>query len=103
LLTTHSIVAILSIAELAEAIGAKTGVPPIRRANIMSLVVCVFPFVLPYMIPVMLMANTTQSGVSYGLEAVSPLQAGLHNLMAWALLLMLLLALLGYGRKRQSS
>jgi len=102
LLTTHSIVAILSIAELAEAIGAKTGVPPIRRANIMSLVVCVFPFVLPYMIPVMLMANTTQSGASYGLEAVSPLQAGLHNLMAWALLLMLLLALLGYGRKRQS-
>lgn len=102
LLTTHSIVAILSIAELAEETGGKMGVPPIRRANIMSLVVCVFPFILPYMIPVMLMANTTQSGAAYGLEAVRPLQAGMYNFMAWALLLMLLGVLLGYGRKKSN-
>ena len=102
LLTTHSIVAILTVAEFAEKTGARMGIPGIRRANIMSLMVCVFPFTLPYMIPVILMANTTSSGEPYGISAISPLQAGIYNFMAWGLLLMLVFLLLGYGRKKES-
>jgi len=102
LLTTHSIVAILMVAEFANQTGERMGISPKRRANILSLVVCVFPFLLPYFIPVILMANTTASGEAYGIPAVAPLQAGLYNFLAWALGGMALLAvLLGYGRERE--
>lgn len=100
LLTTHSIVAILTVAEFANKTGAERKLPAIRRANILSLVVCVFPFLLPYFIPVILMANTTSSGADFGIPAVSPLEAGLYNFVAWGLLGMAILAILfGYGRK----
>jgi Na+/H+ antiporter NhaC len=100
LLTTHSIVAILTVAEFAEKTGERMHISAIRRSNIMSLVVCFFPFTLPYMIPVILMANTTSSGEPYGISPVSPLNAGLYNFMAWGLLLMLIMLLFGYGRKK---
>ncbi len=99
LLTTHSIVAILTVAEFANKTGEKMAISPIRRANILSLVVCVFPFLLPYFIPVILMANTTASGKEFGVPTVSPLQAGLHNFIAWALLLMAILTI-GFGSKK---
>lgn len=100
LLTTHSIVAILMVAEFANTTGEKMGVPPVRRTNILSLVVCVFPFLLPYFIPVILMANTTQSGAEFGVPAVTPLQVGLHNFISWALLGMALMAVVfGFGRR----
>jgi len=99
LLTTHSVVAILMVAEFANKTGEKRQILPQRRANILSLVVCVFPFLLPYFIPVILMANTTNSGAEFGIPAVAPLEAGLYNFVAWGLLLMTLLTLLfGYGR-----
>ena len=99
LLTTHSVVAILMVAEFANKTGEKQHILPQRRANILSLVVCVFPFLLPYFIPVILMANTTSSGAEFGIPAVAPLEAGLYNFVAWGLLLMTLLTLLfGYGR-----
>jgi Na+/H+ antiporter NhaC len=99
LLTTHSIVAILTVAEFANKTGEKLDIAPIRRANVLSLVVCVFPFLLPYFIPVILMANTTSSGQDFGIEPVPPLQAGLYNFVAWALLGVLLIVLLtGFGR-----
>lgn len=85
LLTTHSIVAILMVAEFARQTGEKQGITPIRRANILSMVVCVFPFLFPYFIPVILMANTTNSGKSFGIEQVSPLQAGMYNFISWGL------------------
>ena len=100
LLTTHSIVAILMVAEFANKTGEQMAIPAKRRANILSLVVCVFPFLLPYFIPVILMANATASGAEFGVPAVSPLQVGLHNFIAWALLGMSLAAVLGgFGRK----
>lgn len=100
LLTTHSVVAILMVAEFANKTGEKMGILPQRRANILSLVVCVFPFLLPYFIPVILMANTTNSGAEFGIPPVSPLEAGLYNFVAWGLLLMVILVLLfGYGGK----
>lgn len=85
LLTTHSIVAILMVTDFTRQTGEKQGIDPIRRANILSMVVCVFPFLLPYFIPVILMANTTNSGKPFDIGAVSPLQAGLHNFISWGL------------------
>ena len=101
LLTTHSIVAILMVAEFANTTGKKMGIAPQRRANILSLVVCVFPFLLPYFIPVILMANTTTSGSELGVASVSPLATGMHNFVAWGLLGMVFLTLVfGVGRTR---
>ncbi|MDP4710913.1 MAG: hypothetical protein NWR67_07780 [Saprospiraceae bacterium] len=100
LLTTHSIVAILMVTEFARHTGEKMGLSPVRRANILSMVVCVFPFLLPYFIPVILMANTSSSGADFGVAPVNTLQAGLFNFVAWGLLIMLLLTIVGaYGRK----
>ena len=99
LLTCHSIVAILTVGEYARETGEKIGLHRYRRANLLSLVVCTFPFILPYFIPVILMANTTSSGMEYGIPPVSPLQTGLHNFISWALLAMVLFAVIsGYGR-----
>ncbi len=99
LLTCHSIVAILTVGEFARQTGEKIGIHRYRRANLLSLVVCTFPFLLPYFIPVILMANTTSSGSSYNIPPVSPLQTGLHNFTSWALLAMVLIAVIaGYGR-----
>jgi len=100
LLTTHSIVAILMVAEFARQTGEKQGITPIRRANILSMVVCVFPFLFPYFIPVILMANTTNSGKSFGIEQVSPLQAGMHNFISWGLAIITIGSLLWKNKKQ---
>lgn len=104
LLTTHSIVAILMVSEFANKTGEKSNIHPIRRANILSLTTCVFPFLLPYFIPTILVANTTASGQEYGIPSVAPLQAGMYNFVAWALLLILILVIFfSYGRKTDRS
>ena len=101
LLTTHSIVAILMLAEFSKESGEKLGIASVRRANILSMVVCVFPFLLPYFIPVILMANTSNSGQDFGIPAVNALETGLHNFLAWGLLIMvLILVIFGWGRKK---
>lgn len=101
LLTTHSIVAILMVADFANQTGEKMGISPTRRANLLSLVVCVFPFLLPYFIPVILMANTTATGAEYGIPPVTPLQAGLYNFVSWALLGMTIFVVgLGLGSRK---
>ncbi len=102
LLTTHSIVAILTVGEFVRKTGKKAGVEKLRRANLLSLIVCVFPFLLPYFIPVILMANATTAGVESGTPSVSPLAVGLHNFVAWGLLMMTAIALFfGFGRKSE--
>ncbi len=99
LLACHSIVAILTVGEFSRLIGEEKSIHRYRRANLLSLSVSVYPFILPYFIPVILMANTTASGVSYGISPVSPLQTGIHNFFSWAILLVLFVALVfGYGR-----
>ncbi len=99
LMTTHSVVAILMVADFANKTGERMGIAPRRRANLLSLFVCVFPFLLPYFIPVILMANTTNSGADFGIAPVAPLQAGLYNFVAWGLAVMAVLAVaFGYGR-----
>jgi Na+/H+ antiporter NhaC len=98
-LTCHSIVAILTVGEFTRETGEKVGLHRYRRANLLSLVVCTFPFILPYFIPVILMANTTSSGAAYGIPLVSPIQTGLHNFTSWAILAMVIVAVVtGFGR-----
>ncbi|MDW7760652.1 MAG: Na+/H+ antiporter NhaC family protein [Acidobacteriota bacterium] len=101
LVTCHSIVAVLTVGPFARRIGESMGISPTRRANLLSLSVSTYPFLLPYFIPVILTANATRSGAPFGIEAVSPLQTGLFNIYSWALLAVLAAALfLGYGRAR---
>ena len=103
LLTTHSIVAILMVTDFSRKTGEQLGVSNIRRANLLSLVACVIPFVLPYFIPVILMANMTNTGQEFDIPAVSPLEVGLYNFMSWGLLLMALVTLLfGWGRNQMT-
>ena len=99
LLTTHSIVAILMVTDFTKKTGERLGVSSIRRANLLSLIACIFPFLLPYFIPVILMANMTSTGQEYDIPQVSPVDIGLHNFMSWGLLLMTLITLL-IGRRR---
>lgn len=101
LLTTHSIVAILMVTDFTKKTGGQLGVSKIRRANLLSLIACIFPFVLPYFIPVILMANMTNTGQEYDIPQVSPLEVGLYNFMSWGLLLMTLISLIfGWGRNK---
>ena len=101
LLTTHSIVAILMVTDFSNKTGEKFGVAKTRRANLLSLVACIFPFLLPYFIPVILMANMTNSGQEFGIAQVSPLQVGLYNFMSWGLLIIALVAIfLGFGKTK---
>lgn len=99
LLTTHSVVAILTVGGLTKELGERFGVGRFRRANLLDVTVCTYPFLLPYMIPTVLAASTTL-GHGEGVSSVSPLQAGLHNFHSWALLAVVLLAVFGgYGRR----
>lgn len=101
LLTTHSVVALLTVGDLARRTGERFGVAPYRRANLLDVTVCTWPFLLPYCIPTILAASTTVAGEGFGMPRVSPLDAGLANLHSWGLLAMVLLAVTtGYGRRR---
>ncbi|RRQ48096.1 hypothetical protein DZC72_10215 [Maribacter algicola] len=99
LLTTHSIVAILMVADFTKKTGERLGVSKIRRANLLSLIACIFPFIIPYFIPVILMANMTKTGQEYDIPQVSPLEVGLFNFMSWGLLIMTVITLIfGWGK-----
>ncbi|MEM1338940.1 MAG: Na+/H+ antiporter NhaC family protein [Bacteroidota bacterium] len=101
LLTTHSIVAILMVTDFTKKTGERLGLSTIRRANLLSLIACIFPFVLPYFIPVILMANMTNTGEAYDIPSVSPIDIGLHNFMSWGLLVMTMITFLtGWGRAK---
>jgi Na+/H+ antiporter NhaC len=100
LLTTHSIVAMLSVGEMAKRTGAAAGLSPYRRANLLDMTVCTWPFLLPYCVPTILASSSSGAGAPYGLPRVSPLQAGLYNTYSWALFLAVILAVAtGYGRR----
>lgn len=103
ILTTHSIVAILMVSDFSNKTGKKLVVSKIRRANLLSLIACVFPFLLPYFIPVILMANMTSSGEEFGIAQVSPLEVGLYNFMSWGLLVVVLLSVFfGFGKYKNN-
>jgi len=100
LLTTHSVVALLAVGPFARRVGSHFGLAPCRRANILDATVCTWPFLLPYCIPTILAAGTSASGEAVGMPRISPLQAGLYNFHSWALLAMVMVAIVtGYGRR----
>jgi len=104
LLTTHSVVAILTTGKFAREVGGASGLSAYRRANILDVTVCTYPFLLPFFIPTILAASMTTSGMDLGMPPQSPLIAGLFNFHSWALLAVVLLAVTtGFGRAEDSS
>ncbi|MDA8017541.1 MAG: hypothetical protein MPN21_08845 [Thermoanaerobaculia bacterium] len=99
LVTTHSVVALLAVGRSVRETGRRFGISPERRANILDVTVCTYPFLLPYCIPTVFAASTTSSGSDFGMPVLSALPVGLANFHSWALLLVILVAVLtGWGR-----
>jgi Na+/H+ antiporter NhaC len=104
LLTTHSIVAILTVGRFTQKTGERFGISRYRRANLLDITVCVFPFVLPYMIPTILAASITASGEGFGMPRLTPFAAGAFNFHSFALFAVMLFAIAsGFGRDRRLS
>jgi len=102
LLTTHSVVAVLVTGPFARETGARFGLSRFRRANLLDLTVCTWPFLLPWFLPPILAASTTRDAAAFGMPPLAPASIGLHNTYAWALVVVVLLAVAtGYGRDRE--
>jgi Na+/H+ antiporter NhaC len=94
------VVAILAVGDYARRAGEAAGIPPYRRANLLDLAVCTWPFLLPYFLPTILMSAATASGEATGMARVSALDVGMFNFYSWGLLVMIGIAVgLGYGRE----
>lgn len=89
LFTTHSIVAMLAIGAFARETGQRFGLSAYRRANLLDVTVCTYPFLLPYFLPTILMSSATGSGGEFGMPRLSPLDVGLFNVYSWGLLAMI--------------
>lgn len=99
LLTTHSVVALLTVGRFVRERGERGGIGACRRANLLDLAVCTYPFLLPFFIPTVLASSTTVGSEGSVLPRVSPWDAGFHNLHSWALFAILLISILtGWGR-----
>lgn len=99
-LTTHSTVAIVTVGDMARDIGEASGVGANRRANILDIAVCTYPFLLPVFIPTVLAASMTADVL--GMPRLSPWDVGLHNVHSWGLLVVLVFAIAtGWGRSAQ--
>jgi Na+/H+ antiporter NhaC len=104
LLTTHSVVAMLAVGDVTRRVGGAAGISAYRRANLLDMTVCTYPFLLPYCIPTILAASTTSSGETFGVPRVSPVVVGLFNTYSWALLATVIVAIVtGYGRGEGTS
>ncbi|MFQ5704229.1 MAG: Na+/H+ antiporter NhaC family protein [Gemmatimonadales bacterium] len=100
-LTTHSVVAILTAGKFTRDVGETYGISAYRRANLLDITVCTYPFLFPFFIPTILAASTTTSGADFGMPPVSPLATGLHNFHSWALLAVVVVAVVtGWGGQR---
>ena len=99
LFTTHSVVAMLAVGTFAKETGKRFGLSAYRRANLLDVTVCTYPFLLPYFLPTILMSSATASGSAFGMPRLSPLDVGLFNVYSWALLAMIVIAVAsGYLR-----
>ena len=104
ILTTHSVMAILAVGDLVRRTGYNAGIGRFRRANLLDMTVCTYPFLLPFFIPTILASSATGAGEPYGVPRVSALAAGLANPYSWALLCVLLTVILtGLGRSETMS
>ena len=89
LFTTHSVVAMLAVGAFAKETGMRFGLSAYRRANLLDVTVCTYPFLLPYFLPTILMSSATASGGAFGMPRLSPLDVGLFNVYSWGLLAMI--------------
>jgi Na+/H+ antiporter NhaC len=97
ILTTHPVVALVTVGELANDVGSSAGIDAYRRANILDVVSCTYPFLLPFFIPTVLAASLT-AGVD-GMPHLTPWDVGLHNVHSWGLLAVIVIAIAtGWGR-----
>ncbi len=100
LLTTHSVVAMLTVGPFTRELGERAGLSPYRRANLLDMTVCTYPFLLPYFLPTILASSASASGADFGMPRVAPLAVGMANTYAWALVVAVALAIItGYGRR----
>jgi Na+/H+ antiporter NhaC len=100
LLTTHSVVAMLTVGDFAKETGERMGLSAYRRANLLDMTVCTYPFALPYFIPTILAASATSSGADFGMPKLSPWTVGIHNAYSIILFVVVIGAIVtGYGRK----
>ncbi|NIM00112.1 MAG: hypothetical protein GTN89_04235 [Acidobacteria bacterium] len=98
LLTTHAVVAILTVGGVARRLGERFAVGANRRANLLDLTVSTYPFVLPWFIPTVLAAGMT--GQAEGVPRLAVTQVGLFNFHSWALFAIALIAMItGWGRR----
>ena len=95
LLTTHSVVAMLAVGTFAKEAGRSFGLSAYRRANLLDVTVCTYPFLFPYFLPTILMSSATGSGKDFGMPRLSPLDVGLFNVYSWGLLAMIVVAIAG--------
>jgi len=99
LITTHSVVAILAVGAFARQTGERFGLSRYRRANLLDLTVCTWPFLLPWFLPTILASSASGGAGMYGMPVQSPWSIGMHNSYAWALVATVLLSVVtGYGR-----
>ncbi len=100
LITTHSVVAILAVGPFAKQTGERFALSRYRRANLLDLTVCTWPFLLPWFLPTILAASASAGGDAFGMPPQTPFAIGMHNTYAWALVGAVVLAVTtGYGRK----
>ena len=101
ILTTHAAVAILAVGKFTKEAGEAFGISAFRRANILDVTVCTYPFLLPFFIPTILAASTTAGYEAFGMPRLSAWTIGLHNAHSWALLVIVLVAIgTGWGRAK---
>ena len=99
IVTTHSVMAILAVGDLVRKTGRRAGIGRFRRANLLDMTVCTYPFLLPFFIPTILASSATASGEPFGVPRVTALDAGLANPYSWALLAIIITAITtGLGR-----
>ena len=99
IVTTHSVMAILAVGDLVRKTGRRAGIGRFRRANLLDMTVCTYPFLLPFFIPTILASSATASGEPFGVPRVTALDAGLANPYSWALLAIIVTAIAtGLGR-----
>ena len=99
--TTHSVVAILAVGPFARETGRRAGLTAYRRANLLDLTACTWPFLLPFCIPTILAASPAATGSPVPLP---PLEVGLKNAYSWALVAAVALAILtGFGRTESAT
>jgi Na+/H+ antiporter NhaC len=104
LITTHSVVAILAVGPFAKQTGERFALSRYRRANLLDLTVCTWPFLLPWFLPTILAASASVGGDAFGMPPQTALAIGLHNTYAWALVGAVLLAVTtGYGRRWETA